>query len=358
MAVILYTGKPGSGKSYRCVQELLSKEINEKYFIFHNIDGLVESRFQKIERWDTYIKEKGISESVFFSKDYQVELSERVLEIEGRPICMVVDEAQEFFDRMEMGKKLYLSYHRHLGQEIRLLTHKDGNIHFDYRAVVELEYRAKFTTIFKLPMIFIYQRLSSGEGLGYAVSRKKKDIFSCYKSFNAGGKITKASPAMLILLLVMVGGLVWYLKTPGRIMDKGKQKSRLAASSGLSRGGQGTVEDEVKRLNDGIKKEQDKFTSLDEKYSYKGRFGDVVVLEDQGTGIQRRIDEINKDYKIVKVKGTSYCVLSDPAGREVTVYNKGSKSIEQGQVVMPVSQPAYSDLGAKAGGLTGRWTGN
>ncbi len=73
---------------------------------------------------------------------------------------------------------------------------------------------------------------------------------------------------MLILLLVMVGGAAWYLKTLWRIIDKGKQKSKLALSSGLSRGGQSTVEDEVKRLNDGIKKEQDKFAYLQMKNAH------------------------------------------------------------------------------------------
>lgn len=240
-----------------------------------------------------------------YQRSCKVQLSERVLDVEGRPVCMVVDEAQEFFDKPDMGKKLYLSYHRHIGQEIRLIAHKDTDIHHEFRSYIEKEYRAKFTSIFKLPYIFLYQHLAAGESLGYTISRKDQAVFFCYKSFGAGGKKTKSSPALFIILVIMAFIVWWFMRSPQRVFSR---------PSG----------------------------------AHKDIFGSEIVLENVKTGIQRRLPEVDRTLKVVKAERSDYCVLANLAGREVTIYNQGSRS---DRIEQPLSPPALTSAASAPGGL-------
>jgi len=78
--ITLYSGIPGSGKTYKMVNDL--DEAKEKYFIIHNIDGLKEGYLTKdqgfnfIHYVDEMKKENTDFDVVtFFSKEYQSELT-------------------------------------------------------------------------------------------------------------------------------------------------------------------------------------------------------------------------------------------------------------------------------------------
>ena len=44
--IIMYTGKPGGGKTYKAVDDILKLETQKKYVIIHNIDGLKKGKFK------------------------------------------------------------------------------------------------------------------------------------------------------------------------------------------------------------------------------------------------------------------------------------------------------------------------
>lgn len=113
MSIAVYTGKPGSGKTYRVVKELLEDE--GRYYVFHNIDGLKESLIEGgryIQNW-TSIEN-------FFTKEKQEEISSWARSEYNRSVLVIVDEAQTWFGDRSAKIKAWLTQHRKLGQDIML----------------------------------------------------------------------------------------------------------------------------------------------------------------------------------------------------------------------------------------------
>ena len=111
----LITGKPGSGKTYLAVMRLLEVPVG-KYVIYTNIKGLKPEKFAEPSMVKTIPEE----DASWFTKEKQVEWSEAVREKYGRPMLVVIDEAQMIFGEKNQGYKGWLSWHRHLGQDIWL----------------------------------------------------------------------------------------------------------------------------------------------------------------------------------------------------------------------------------------------
>ena len=192
--ITLYSGTLGSGKSYKMVAEL--SRCKDKYFVIHNIDNLKEGYLGKFGvNWIEYCQENNIEVSEFFSKDYQQEYSKAVFEKYKRPILVIIDEAHEWFDRHVKAFKMWLSYSRHLDQDIWLVAHNSTNIPAVYRSFVGVEYRAKSGVFIALPWYFLYNRIIGGQRGGYTFERKDKKIFALYSSKEINNeKRSKVSP--------------------------------------------------------------------------------------------------------------------------------------------------------------------
>ena len=76
--IVLYSGIPGSGKSYKMVHDLEAEK--KKYFVIHNIDGLKEDYLREGEGFSfiKYCEDQQMEVEAFFSKEYQIELSEAI----------------------------------------------------------------------------------------------------------------------------------------------------------------------------------------------------------------------------------------------------------------------------------------
>ena len=132
----MYTGKPGSGKSYRVVYQLLRD--SGRYYVFHNIAGLREAMIedgQYIQRWDDIPQ--------FFSKTKQEEICKWVKEKYNRSTLIVIDEAQCWFGERNAEYRAWLSWHRHLGQDIWLVCQHYKMLHSDYYNLADYECRGK-----------------------------------------------------------------------------------------------------------------------------------------------------------------------------------------------------------------------
>jgi len=221
--IVLYSGIPGSGKSYKMVHDL--EEEKKKYFVIHNIDGLKEGYLAEGEGFNflKYCEEQKMEVEDFFSKEYQITLTEAVREKYGKNCLMIIDECHEWFDRNKKTLKMWLSYHRHLNQNIWLVAHRSSNLPSVYRSFIEVEYRAKFSSIFALPGFFIYNRILGGEAVGYTFAKKKQQVFKLYKSMAEGFKKPKPSWVIpIIAILIAVG--VWYFFTlPGKLQKTPKE---------------------------------------------------------------------------------------------------------------------------------------
>lgn len=266
--ITLYSGIPGSGKTYKMVNDL--DEAKEKYFIIHNIDGLKEGYLNKDQGFNfiQYVEEMkkdnpDFDVVTFFSKDYQSELTLAIREKYKKNTLIIIDEAQEWFDHNKKQLKMWLSFHRHLNQDIWLVAHKATNIPSIYRSFVEVEYRAKTGSILCIPGFFMYNRIVGGERIGYKFVRKKQAIFDIYKSTHEG--FEKKRPSMLIpaILILCVAGVAYFFIIPQRVIGKNIKKGEKIESKNISNSsGQGVQSDS------------------EEKYRFAGKVGNQYLIED------------------------------------------------------------------------------
>lgn len=217
----LYTGVPGSGKSYKLVHDLsglLEKE--PELTVIANINGLKLPH----EDFDKMLSERFPDPSLsmsdrlerFFSYEYQESLNAEF----GGPLMYVLDECQLYFPgRVSLPKtEAYLQRHRHLGHYILLATQSTRLISKNIVALVELEYRAVMRTASLFGELRYHQKSPLTNVIISTIThRPKKKVFDLYKSFD-NEEIRK--PKRLLLrklwpvLLLPVAAYLFYLGVP------------------------------------------------------------------------------------------------------------------------------------------------
>lgn len=197
----LFTGVPGSGKTYRMVHDLL-KLPDGKYFVFHNIDGLKEELIERgeyIQEW-TQIPD-------FLTRAKQQALSDQIRKDHGRQMLVIIDEAWEFLgrkSRQEPEALAWLKMHRHMDQQVWICTQSFKDLSQAVYDVVPFEIRAKRGIIGSQ---YLYQHNVRGESYKTERIPKKKAVYHAYTSFQGTGekvKTTKILPIALVLLAIFI----------------------------------------------------------------------------------------------------------------------------------------------------------
>lgn len=327
--ITLYSGIPGSGKTYKMVAELSRQK--EKYYVVHNIDGLQEGYLGDYGiNFIKYCEDQKIDIVEFFSKEYQIEFTKAVLEKYNRPVLAIIDEAHEWFSVNSKNLKMWLSYHRHLNQDIWLVAHRSTNIPAMYRSFIEVEYRAKSGSFLNVPYYFFYNRILGGQQSGYVKERKSKKIFEIYKSQLIGKVEKKKIPkVMFVLVAGVVFGLALFFFIPQFILAddpmnlKKMEKGGAAADPAVamvSMEPRGVVSGQSENQNIDSAKIKIMEKSFEDKWAFVGAFAGFVVLEDRVSGVQYPIEKIDSDLKLVEVQRDTYVILFKK-GQFVTCYN-------------------------------------
>lgn len=329
--ITLFSGLPGSGKSYKMVAEAFKNK--DKKYIIHNIVGFkTEILGDYGFNWSEYIEKNNLTIETFFSKEYQNELSEQIQKKYKRSMLIIIDEAHEWFGHYCNALKMWLSYHRHLDQEIYLVAHSSRNIPQMYRSFIECEYRAKSSTILFLPMFFFYNRIVAGQRIGYILERKRKEIFDLYKSQDVNEENIKPKRSIIIplLLILSVVGVYGFLKSPEHIIKKNKKdvKNKVVAS-------------DVKNVNPA---EQNKImgkfnqNEFESKYAYVGEFNGQVVVEDRKSGEQYPLTYLNKKYRVLLCDRQRVAVVESEMGDMIELHNYARfKSMKKQDRIMMAS---------------------
>lgn len=327
--ITLYSGIPGSGKTYKMVAELSRQK--DKYYVVHNIDGLQEGYLGDYGiNFLKYCEDQKIDIVDFFSKEYQIEFTKAVLEKYNRPVLAIIDEAHEWFSVNSKNLKMWLSYHRHLNQDIWLVAHRSTNIHAMYRSFIEVEYRAKSGSFLNIPYYFFYNRILGGQQSGYVKERKSQKIFEIYKSQLIGKVEKKSKPKVMIFLIAAaVLGMALFFFIPQFIlsddpmnlkkMEKGGAAADPAAAV-VSMEPPGVVPGQSENQNIDSAKIKIMEKSFEDKWAFVGSFAGFVVLEDRVSGVQYPIEKIDSDLKMVEVQRDTYVILFKK-GQFVTCYN-------------------------------------
>lgn len=319
--ITLYSGTLGSGKSYKMVAEL--SRCKDDYFVMHNIDHLQEGYLKEFGfNWVEYCKENNLEISDFFSKECQLDLSKQIFEKYKRPCLIIIDEAHEWFDHHVKTFKMWLSYSRHLDQEIWLVAHKSTNIPAIYRSFVGVEYRAKSSMFLNLPWWFFYNRILSGERAGYTFERKSQKIFDLYKSKEIHSKKKEKKSLMLpILIAVIILGICLFAYLPQRIAKSKIDKKPISSSqnAAAASGSPPPVQNQFSQ-NKEIKSIKFNLKTIEDKFSYVGEMNGEVIIEDRVTGTQLPLSYLPGEWKVIKSDRAIKCVLFN--GHNIfTLYN-------------------------------------
>lgn len=310
--ITLFTGLPGSGKSYKMVSELWKNK--NKYFIIHNIVGFQTEVLKDYGfNWVEYCEKNQIEIETFFSKDYQIELAAKIREKYKRNMLIIIDEAHEWFDRNVKALKMWLSYHRHINQQIYLVAHATKNIPQTYRTFVEVEYRAKSGAFIFLPGYFFYNRIIGGQRAGFIFERKLKKIFALYKSHDlqvTDKEVSKKNyliPAIVGLVIIL---FIAFLKAPQFIMggDLPEQKELTSEIQMAKRPAAPAIQQKME-------------IPFDEKYAFVGQIAGRVILENRQTGVQNELHRIPGSFKILAIHRADYCILYNEKSQVHVVRN-------------------------------------
>ena len=321
MPVMFYTGNPRSGKSYMAVHDLLLTGVQDAYFIMHNIEGLDHERFKNpnmVRRWPELIGDDCKDEEEFFTFAYQESLYQRIKETYDRPILWVFDEASRFFDRAEPERSRWVSYHGHWGQQIWMITQdKESQIHRKYAAQEEFETRAKNGGLLSLPFIFLYEKRSRGKGYGIACRRKRKDIYSAYKSFECAPGQKHRSMIFPFLLAVIAFSGCWYWYRATHIMDGYK----------ADKGQNGVAEAAV--MPDGVSPKKGRVVeriapanSLNE-YRFSGLIGDRVMVQRVNGGGCLYLQDVLPKAQVVGCTSAGCRIFDNESGSRMYLSRRG-----------------------------------
>ena len=224
--LVYITGIPGSGKTYKAVYHIYkhfgksSKNRDERYlFCYTNIDGfnfdVVDDRVRKLD-FDALKSNLLVLHDMYKRKASDAELIERAKQFEIYKALFVVDEAHNYFQNRDPVLVWWLTYHRHLYQDIYLITQNLSLIESKYKPLAEYFYKAvpsslRFSKkIFKYN-VFVDQRMYKDSKAKVETIKLDPEVFKLY---NAGDD-TK-SPNFLkrfvffAFLFALITGFVFY----------------------------------------------------------------------------------------------------------------------------------------------------
>ncbi len=188
--ISLYTGTPGSGKSYHATERI---DINLKQGV--NVICNYKIKTNRSHRGDfVYLDNSN------FSVKYLVEYAINNHDLEGdkpkeHQTLIVIDEAAVVFPSKDYDKKLFrlwmvfLRLHRQLGYDIILVTQRDKDVHSDVLGLVEYNYKHRKLTSYGIKgwlLVAIFRKRFISVKYWYVINEKVDEYF-----FDIRKKITR-----------------------------------------------------------------------------------------------------------------------------------------------------------------------
>ncbi len=184
-------GIPGSGKTALAVNHIIKNKDNDKYTkIYTNINQFDFSKIQKAIdlNWEVIYESLVELHQLYKSKVTDDELIEYAKTHGLYQVLIVLDECHNFLDKKDTVLVWWLSYHRHLNQDIFLITQNLALVEAKYKAFAEVFYRASPSFLrFQHHVLkytkFISSRMTKNDKFGVEkIDTKKNNVFAYYKS--------------------------------------------------------------------------------------------------------------------------------------------------------------------------------
>ena len=153
--VTLYTGTPGSGKSYHSTVDIIGY-LKKNKNVIANYELMLNNKRLKIKGKFTYMRTEDMTASklVEYAK-INHKKNRRGNIVEGQTL-LVIDECSIIFNSREYSRSdrmawiTFLQQHRKLGYNVRLICQQDRMIDRQIRGFVEYEVKHRKMTNFKL----------------------------------------------------------------------------------------------------------------------------------------------------------------------------------------------------------------
>ncbi|HUD44366.1 MAG TPA: zonular occludens toxin domain-containing protein [Patescibacteria group bacterium] len=237
MALLLYTGVAGTGKTLYAIQKYIIPELSKGNQIYTNIDGIVLARISLLFDQDLIQLERGFHDLKDPGRFWE--------ELKQNSMC-VLDEAQNIFsnrnwqDRNNVDCVKYLMEHRHYGHQLVFISPHIDAMDAGIRRVAELTYKHKSFSIIggaKTVKCAVFSQANiNNEPLQTFTWKHDTRIYDCYKSYFLEGTVEKKvkvnifrDPKLIFIVLVVIASSIWAIssfpKMSHRFFNKGHKIS-------------------------------------------------------------------------------------------------------------------------------------
>lgn len=265
MALSIYVGPPGSGKTYNAVESVALPAAKAGRTILTNIKGIVPEKWAEETGCDP-AKIIVVDEDWFRQEAHYPALTDKEMLLGGIPsgALVLIDEAYTVFPTdsgaVSARQIEWVRTHRHfvstdgIATDLVLISQDVMSIHPRVRSVVEYVSQVRnlrHVGLGKRFRVDVYSswRMNKGTHVGQTFHRYDKNIFRLYKSFEATGaakvvmtdKKQRAIKPKHIVFLAFAVGLVIYAATRVSTATHALKASEIGKSKATEVVGQSTV---------------------------------------------------------------------------------------------------------------------
>jgi zona occludens toxin len=202
-------GIPGSGKTALAVDHILKHKKDGKYTtIYQNINQFDHKKIKNCLplEWDKLYDYLSQLYDLAKQKATDDELLKVADDFDLVDVLIVIDECHNFLDKRDVALIWWLSYHRHLRQDIYLLTQNLALVDAKYKAFAEVFYKAIPPLLRFRHHVLKYNLYSSSKMTKsdkfevIKLNTKTNNVFKYYKS----GANSKSKPVLIKFILMSV----------------------------------------------------------------------------------------------------------------------------------------------------------
>lgn len=230
--ITFITGVPGSGKTYKAMYALFSNFAKDKKIIkdkkyqvkgikraLTNINEIDLTKFNNVSSidWEDFYDKLTALYTMSKEKVDDTELKKLASQFEILDTFIILDECHNYLDGQDKVLVWWLSYHRHLHQEIYLITQNLTLVGLKYKAFSEFFYKAYPSSLKLLNNSMKYGQYSSSRMTNNTKSGNIKIpiVKEVFDSYGSGNNQQSKSLIMKFLLLTIsffiIGGSILYI---------------------------------------------------------------------------------------------------------------------------------------------------
>lgn len=239
-------GNPGSGKTYYAVYKIYELFLNPKrdlkneYLLcYTNINQFkfeLSDKFIKFD-FDKFYDDLSVLYGLYLDKADDKKLNDKALELGLHKVVIVLDEAHNFLKAKKDEILIWwLTYHRHLYQDIYLITQDLSLVNSEYKRIAEFFYKAVDSSrrIFKNKLRYVIYgsyKLYNKDIYDKFQVPFNLEIYNLYHSGNNSNKGSVVQKMFLIAFIIFIILLVVFYLFINSMQGSDDNKSKSSSNN-------------------------------------------------------------------------------------------------------------------------------